>query len=153
MKLYKNEAVFPPGKYVIGDPCYHVPDDEWDPVLTESDFFNMRGSGGAGERGKCHATFKKANGELGTVVAFSTKYGDGVYEDHQGRKYGVDAGLIGIIPLADVDQLDESLAHVVEFKSHFRCYDADGVLVFGDVMINTCDEDSDEDFGDLDNDY
>lgn len=153
MKLYKTEAVFPPGKYVIGDPCYHVPDDEWDSVLSQSDFFNMRGSGGAGENGKCHATFKKANGELGTVVAFSTQYGDGVYEDQQGRKYGVDAGLIGIIPLADVDELDESLANVIEFDSHFRCYDSDGILTFGNVVIDTRDDDTDNDFGDLDNEY
>lgn len=126
-------VVLPPGRYVIGDPSYHVPETQWDHVLDESGFFEQQ----------CHSTFKKADGSIGTVVAFSTAWGDGLYNDNIGNEYGVDAGLIGIIPLDDVEHLDESLGTVIEFKSPVQCFVEGGVIVFGYIEINT-----DSDFAD-----
>ena len=119
----------PAGLYVIGDPCYHVPDAEWDSVLDESGFFN----------GQCWASFRTFNGRTGTVVAFSTVYGDGVYQDAAGRRYPVDAGLIGLIPLEDVDPnaLDLSCANVIEFKTSITCKEKEGVITFGFVEVDT----------------
>lgn len=131
-----KEVVLPAGVYVIGDPCYHVPDEQWDRVLGESDFFD----------GQCHATFETFDHRVGTVVAFSTAYGDGTYTDGQRREYGVDSGLIGIISLEDIDpeELDLNLAKVVNFTAPVVCYEDGGVITFGLVSIDTADEPADE---------
>ena len=83
----KIDTVYvPAGKYVIGDPCYTVPDADWHKLLESCDYFNRPiGISGGFE-----------------VLAFPTKYGDGVYRDQVGRKYPVDAGLIGCILLSDI---------------------------------------------------
>lgn len=130
-----KSVTLPAGRYVVGDPCYHVPDGEWNAVLEQSDFFE----------GQCWANFKTGAGLIGTVVAFGTAYGDGVYEDAAGREYGVDAGLIGVIPLHDVGAaLDLSCAHVIEFSAPFTCQSVDGVIIFGFVEINTEDTSADD---------
>lgn len=140
-----KEVVLPPGKYLIGDPCYHVPDEQWDPVLTESDFFE----------GQCWSSFKRDDGGTGTVVAFGTMYGDGSYSWGR-RHFGVDAGLIGIIPLDDIDptKVDLGLAHVIEFETPVVCSESGGIITFGFVEINTGDSasDEDDDFGSEDQD-
>ena len=135
-----KQVVLPAGRYVIGDPCYHVPDEEWDHVLSESNFFE----------GQCWSHFETKAGTKGTVVAFSTAYGDGEYEDAAGRKYPVDAGLIGIIPLDDVAaDLDLSCAHVITFTAPFTCRERAGKISFGFIDIDT---DPSDPMGDLDED-
>jgi hypothetical protein len=143
-----KSVTLPAGTYIIGDPCYHVPEEQWDRVLEESGFFAMGGPG-TGPNDQCHATFEAWNGRTGTVVAFSTAVGDGLYEDSQGREYGVDAGLIGIIPAGDVDSadFDGALAKLVTFSHPVECYEKNGVIVFGHVAIDTNDEEVD-DYGD-----
>lgn len=134
MNFHKGakEVVLPPGEYLIGDPCYHVPDEQWGRVLDESDFFD----------GQCWATFDRDHGGTGFVVAFGTKYGDGCYSDQSGRSYGVDAGLIGIIPFDDVDtaKVDLSCAHLMKFETHVACWESGGKITFGPVTIDTDDE-------------
>lgn len=130
-----KSVVLPAGAYIVGDPCYHVPDSQWDRVLDESDFFD----------GQCHATFKTYDGRVGTVIAFGTAYGDGVYNDEAGRQYGVDAGLIGIIPVLDIDpsKFDDTLAHAIRFTSPVHCSEKAGTIRFGHITIVT--DESDED--------
>ena len=129
LKSGAESVKLPPGEYIIGDPCYHVPDDQWDRVLDESNFFEDQ----------CWATFTTHDGRTGHVIAFSTKYGDGVYSDQNGRQYGVDAGLIGIIAVDDLDpaSIDLELAHQVEFVQSFHCEAEGGRLMFGRVTIDT----------------
>lgn len=136
-------VTLPAGAYIVGDPCYHVPDDQWDRVLEESNFFE----------GQCWATFRTHDGRDGIVVAFSTAYGDGMYTDGAGREYGVDAGLIGLISVMDVhpSEFDDRLAHAIQFKSPVRCFEHNGVITFGHVDIDTdSDEEVDRDFDDDD---
>lgn len=127
-----TEVTVPPGRYIIGDPCYHVPDDQWERVLDESGLFNAQ----------CWATFTTFDGRTGHVVAFSTAYGDGIYSDDEGRRYPVDAGLIGLIPLDDVNpqELNLSCANVIEFKTAVTCRERDGLIAFGSIGINTGDD-------------
>jgi len=128
LELGAESVVLPPGRYVIGDPCYHIHEEEWDRVLDESDYFI----------GQCWAHFTTKQGTVGTVVAFSPALGDGVYLDGAKREYPVDAGLIGIIPLEDVaGVLDLSLAHVHEFTAPFTCRWHDDVITFGYIDIDT----------------
>lgn len=136
-KLSKSSAILPPGSYVIGDPCYMVPDDEWDGVLTRSDFFE----------GQCHSSFQAETAHDGLVIAFSTKYGDGAYRGSDGNTYGVDAGLIGIAPAECFDGVPSG-CHLVEFHQPVECHAEDGVIVFGHVEINTAGDDIEDDYSD-----
>lgn len=129
----------PAGKYYVGDLCY-VMHSEWDefcsltikgPELLEGEF-NLKD----GRR----------------FAFFGTKWGDGTYRDQFGRKYSVDAGLIGCIRIDDIDLNDESNftsgGQVIEFKDDFSVQggrqeqgrDWDGAIRFGQVRIGTDDE-------------
>lgn len=140
-ELGAKSVTLPAGAYIVGDPCYHVPKAQWTDVLNESNFFDQ-----------CWASFKTHDGHDGIVVAFNTKHGDGVFTDGAGREYGVDAGLIGIIPVLDIDpdMFDDQLAHAIRFTSPVRCFERDGVITFGHVDINTDVQDEDEEEQDRD---
>ena len=102
--------IVPAGKYYVGDPCYAF-NEGWIPLLESCDYFDRPAA---------------ANG----VVAFSTAYGDGVYHDGDGRRYMVDAGLIGIVPV-DVAECEEVTGmHLVEFTTPVRCDSDEGVISF-----------------------
>lgn len=122
-------TTLPAGKYYIGDPCY-IFKDSWNRVLTSTNYFED--------------TSGKIDGH--NYCAASTAYGDGIYEDNQGRNYGVDSGVIGIISISaleidnktTVDNITGSdYMHVVEFDSEFTVQIADGIFQFGTIVINT----------------
>ena len=73
-----------------------------------------------------------------------TAYGDGSYLDNEGREYGVDAGILGIIPLyvCDGDSMDGG--HVVTFEESFEVYNENNTFHFGNVVIPTGDEENNE---------
>jgi len=119
------------GIYYIGDPCYLF-DQSWQKILDETNYLKD------GE----HIIF----GE--TVFCGSTAYGDGCCKDNFGRRYGVDAGLVGILPvsLLDIDKKvsreevkNSDYMHIVEMKEDFDCSVHKGVFRFGDIKINTRD--------------
>lgn len=135
-----EEFVLPAGTYRLGDPCYSVPDDRWSEWLQAAGLSN--------EKRNLYATLDGF-----PVLGLGTQYGDGEYLDQRGRTYGVDAGLIGLVPV-DLPGLREDypdpeqngVYHVVSFDQPVRCirYE-DGTLVFGDITIPTGDvEDEDE---------
>jgi hypothetical protein len=70
---------FPAGKYYIGDPCYVLDDEIYDAIVI-----------GSGEGFFTNGTH--------TIGFFGTAYGDGCYRGTNGKTYGVDAGIIGIVP-------------------------------------------------------
>ena len=60
--------------------------------------------------------------------------------DEQGRKYGVDAGLIGCICVDNISPGElENIkdGHVVEFVQDFSTFSAGGIIRFGSVCIDT----------------
>lgn len=117
---------FEPGKYYVGDLCY-VLDDRWDEFcsLTIKDNDCLDG------------TFKLEDGTI--FWTHGTAYGDGTYRDREGRKYAVDAGLIGVVPLKEIDDEPSYLegGQVIEFKRKFEPYYQNGVFYIGDVIIDT----------------
>jgi len=126
----------PAGRYFLGDPCYAVPNDYWMPLLESCDFFEGSPIG-------------QANGSQ--VLAFGTAWGDGNYNDQHGNSYPVDAGLIGLTPIALAQQRDdfdklESLGRFVDLDSPTACTKAEGVLTFGNLTINTDDEESNNEY-------
>ena len=122
----------PAGTYYVGDLCYVIGDEDWDEV--------------------CSVTFEPNTGEaregefnLSNKVRFAmfgTAYGDGEYRDQQNRRYLVDSGTIGCVRIKDlVDRNDTGGGNVVEFKHPFEVGAKNGTLTFGDIVINTRDDD------------
>jgi hypothetical protein len=108
-------------KYVVGDLCNALNSDDWQDycfqeVLPEGAF------------------------------SFHTATGDGTYLDQENREYGVDSGTIGILPLDKVSDM-EKLRTALKYKivqvldipavSEADCYEEDGVITLGPVIINT----------------
>ena len=68
-----------------------------------------------------------------------TACGDGCYYDNFDREYGVDSGLIAIMPI-DVCDGDYIIGgNIVTFGKDFDVYSCDGVFTFGDIVVNTQD--------------
>lgn len=79
-----TEANFPAGDYYIGDLCY---------VLSDELYHGVWGDNFGYDPGYI------TNGTISFAME-STAYGDGEYEDDEGNKYPVDAGIIGIAPVS-----------------------------------------------------
>jgi len=121
---------FKAGTYYVGDLCYVISDDNWDKLLDETNYLEND-----------NLTFK---GE--SIWSHGTCYGDGSYTDQKGRKYGVDAGIIGIMPAHLRDDENEN-DNIITFEKDFEVSYEDGVFLFGDIQIDTgyTDEYEDED--------
>ena len=116
-----------PGTYYVGDLCY-VMHPQWREVCNL--MFATDGNS------VLDGEFNLANGVRFSVQ--STAYGDGVYYDGQGRKYPVDAGLIGCVRVADVYDPEAYLAgmNTVVFENPFHIeYDL-GTIRFVEHMPN-----------------
>lgn len=117
-------VVVPPGKYLLGDPCYSFPPNYWMDLLVNSDFFSRPVGHAAGV----------------DVLAFRTKHGDGTYFDEASNEYAVDAGLIGLVPYDIAVQTDDDIPFVypVTFYVDTVCMsDGKGLLTFGQINIET----------------
>lgn len=127
----------PAGEYYIGDLCYVIDDEVWDEVVD-----CIYPSHTAEAVGK----FTLKDGR--EFVIFSTAYGDGVYSDNRGNsKYGVDSGTIGCINLKDIPNVTNpgSDGHIHRFDTAFDCDESNGILRFGHIVINTSDEEDEDD--------
>lgn len=126
------------GKYYIGDPCY-VFDKSWERVLQETSYFED-----PADDDSLFTIFGKK------MVCGGTAYGDGEYLDNFGRKYAVDAGLIACMPVSllkidnkiTVKQAEkDELLHIVFMEHDFECSVSNGIFQFGNIIINTEDQD------------
>jgi hypothetical protein len=121
----------PAGEYYIGDPCYVV--ENWDDYLGAFWATTDRGARGG-----------MFDFDGYTCAAFYTMYGDGAY-DFEGVALGVDSGTIGVIPLVLVTRgAAEDAGTTIKFTESFTCHEENGRLHFGDHVINTAEEDDDE---------
>ena len=117
----------PAGKYYVGDLCY-VMHNEWDEACKLM-FDPMNGEGSDG-------TFTLKDGRRFAI--FGTAYGDGVYDDQEGREYSVDSGSIGCIKVEDIrEEIREDLGNIIDFPNDFYVKKNGGELIFGRVWINT----------------
>ncbi len=136
----------PSGKYWIGDPCYVMGHD--DNKFNWGEFCSFCF--------KDDPTGRKNEGIVThqgiTFAYFGTAYGDGRYLDQFGNEYGVDAGMIGCIPVDSViDKEGLGLGTVHEFKGSFIAEYDNGIIWFGNVEIPT-DGSDDEDYDPYEND-
>jgi len=123
----KVEVEIPAGEYWLGDPCYTVPDDMWMPWLEAADYKNQG-----------DVLVAQVPGTSFHVLGFGTKWGDGVYQGTDGENYGVDAGLIGLVPVGLFPETTSSLSTKIVFEGPRKAVWRDnGLLSFGDVDIET----------------
>lgn len=136
-----NRVTLPAGQYFVGDPCYALQgdnDDTWGDLVDQ--FYeneNKRGGRKLVHKGQ-------------DMFWANTAYGDGTYPDQFGHKYGVDAGLIGAVPVAIAStSLDEMkrLGQVVDFAAPFVCFGKDGIIHLGHITIDTEGSTFDDDDG------
>lgn len=125
----------PAGAYYVGDPCYAFDGEQWDALLESNDVFDTP----VGTLVVPHPT-KPGKTRTVHVVAFGTMHGDGLYSDDKGREYGVDAGLIGLVPAwfaaANAERLPADATFVV-FHKATDCTAEGGLLTFGNIAIHT----------------
>jgi hypothetical protein len=124
--------MMPRGKYYVGDLCYVMTDAEWDEVCGL--FFAGRSDHGCNE-----GEFTLKDGRR--IANYNTKYGDGRYESNMNTKHSVDSGGIGCIVIYDItaskyEDLRE-LGAIIDFESDFVTSKEDGVIQFGNVLIDT----------------
>lgn len=111
------------GRYLIGDPCYQFtgrPHAEWHKFLSVNNLFeDTQGTGYEQE-----------------LAVFGTAWGDGAYFDNEGIEYPVDAGLIGAVHYVEGTEVPDG-NHVYSFDTPFECFNDNGILHFGNVVIDT----------------
>ena len=117
----------PAGRYYVGDLCYLL-SDEWGDVcnLIIQDHQCLEGK------------FTLPDGR--DFVMFNTLYGDGSYNDNEGREYGVDSGSIGCM-LVPEDAPEVRGGNCITFRYPFEAYSTGATLVFGPIRIETGDQD------------
>jgi len=124
--------MFKAGKYYVGDLCYVVDKHEdWMQLLNDTDYFRNENQSYKGY----------------PIFASSTAHGDGRYYDQFNREYGVDAGIIGIMPVEAIEKEGKG-GNVIEFKEDFDVVTAHGIFYIGDIKIDTFgwgDDDDEED--------
>lgn len=159
-----NNVAVSAGHYFLGDPCYPFPNtgpDEprWIELLRSCGYFDSNPSASDEAR---YGPWTGTPGPVGTVtvngvgypvVAFSTYRGDGGFKGSDGFEYGVDAGMIGLVPVALIEALgrdytDEWLATcgtILDADIGFVAEtDGNGVMTFGTITINTRDDAQEE---------
>ena len=110
-----------------------MPDEDWLPLLESCDYFRNPIGKVAGVDSKF------------SVLAFGTRWGDGCYEGTDGKMYGVDAGLIGLVPIELVENVSEHYDFIVTFNKDTVCStDGSGKLHFGNIVIDTDPEEGNE---------
>ena len=131
--------VLPPGRYFVGDPCYVIPDNLW------SDFCDITFESQT-------YTIEEFRGHL--MLAGSTAYGDGRYADNNGQTYGVDSGMLGIVPealwLNAPEREIAGYGQIVEFGTMFPASCNNGVFSFGPIFIDTQHDDEEDENDDED---
>jgi hypothetical protein len=134
------------GKYFVGDLSYALGPD-WDQVLG----LIFKGEGK--DITQVEGEFNLSDGRRFAI--FSTKVGDGVFEDQEGRAYGVDSGNLGVVALedarfgsgfevvgAEVYSRPHNVlcGHSVNFAKAFKCVSTHLGVRFGHIEIETMDE-------------
>jgi hypothetical protein len=117
-----DKVLMPAGRYWVGDLCYVMTDSQWKEVCEL--FLDDAATG----------VFTLTDGTQ--FALFGTAYGDGLYEDQNGNAYAVDAGVIGCVLAAKVDD-ESTLGNTHTFRRPFAVGRKCGVIRFGRIAINT----------------
>lgn len=123
------------GLYYIGDLCYVFNDNDWDEVCS----LTIKGH-------EClSGEFEFKDGRR--FAMYNTKYGDGLYQDQFGNKYGVDSGSIGCVLVDHISrQINteemEDLGAIVRMEHDFSTSGSreSGLIRISSTTIDTAGE-------------
>lgn len=125
---FVSQVLLPAGEYFLGDPCYTISTDIWSDWLNDARNLDP------------NTLVARVDGGS-QAMAFSTRYGDGVYalvKDNQiVAELPVDSGLIGLVPVSVADTSGEALVHRVTFALPVMCSEVYGVMTFNHYTIDT----------------
>jgi hypothetical protein len=141
--------VFPAGKYYVGDPCYAVKDENWNALCDQTHTFGNEDKEISPTDYNWTGLFRYNDKDCFTD---DTKYGDGSFYDNYGHEFGVDAGLIGIMPLEVCDGDSMEGGQIIEFTLDFEVWAEDGDFHFGNVVIQTGDTEEDDEWKEFEED-
>ena len=134
VKADGRKVSLPAGRYYVGDPCHVVATGDWGKWLDDAydnDFDPTK------------LLLADINGC--PVVGIPTAHGDGRYFDDEGNGFGVDSGLLGLVPwnVVDASKILERpwLGLLVDFKDSAECWSRGGTIHLGEITIYTGDED------------
>lgn len=121
-----NEIKVPPGKYYISDPGYagiFKDDSAW------TEFLRIRE-----ETPSALVEFRGAQ-----IISFDTAHGDGLFEDQNRHRYGVDTAMLGLLPEIFRPRVNtrKRIYHGFDFQGPFICSNDGGLMCFGSVTIDT----------------
>lgn len=121
------------GKYYVGDLCY-VLGDRWDEVCNLIIV----------EHRCLDGEFELKDGTKFAI--YGTAHGDGYYSDKQANGYPVDSGSIGCVLVDDITEgeLDKMGGNTFNFEEDFETYTEGGVIIIGDIVIDTQGHEEDE---------
>jgi len=119
-----TKIMVPPGKYYVGDPCYVFVKSDWQKILSSNKPNDLI-----------------INVEEGEKIIMFGVGGDGYFVDTSGKKYSVDSGSLGLVPIDLIDRnlIDGNLTkgNLFTFASTTLCkYIEDEFIAFGDVVFN-----------------
>lgn len=129
--------------FYVGDPCYVLSEDNYDGVFGANDYQDGQYTG------------KTLNDEEFNFILAGTKYGDGEYYDNRGNTYGVDAGILGVVPIElclkdnkemSIEELDRLGKYFPGTEAEFEAGDGIFYITIGstDLVIDTDEEDWDD---------
>lgn len=131
--------MMPAGKYYLGDLCY-VMHEQWDEVCSLL-------FAGRDDHNCNQGEFMLKDGTR--FAMYNTAYGDGTFDDQNGRSYGVDSGSIGCILMEDIDinHPDNFVGdgQTVTFNQDFYTSYQNGKIMIGHLAIDTDPVYNDED--------
>ena len=127
------DGTMPAGSYFICDPCYVIPDEDWDRfcMLPENTV----------------TTFTLSSGKTIIVWFNGTEYGDGMYtaESYHGSfSVGVDSGTIGVIQVFESVKPGYSDNYIIHPKRKFEVSFEEGLFTIGPWEIQTGSDTSEE---------
>ena len=127
------------GKYFLGDPVSVLPSKFTDGIW--GNLYNY-------EMGKFYINDTH-------FCVHNTHYGDGIYSDTRNRKYNVNSGVIGLVDISLIENIElcHNNGHIYDFKNTINFYYDVGIFIIKSgkkyIKINTrieeeCNSDEDE---------
>lgn len=131
------------GDIIVTDPCYFIPDDLWQEIISKFWYPNGHQGSETANKGTIYID------DSIKILYSSTAYGDGEYDvmAHSGQSVhngstGVDAGMIAVITVADVKKLNPEFNIDDKFYPRINGFvggvqaDGEGNFV-GDIVVDT----------------
>jgi hypothetical protein len=128
------------GKYFIGDPSL---------VLPSKIYIGIWGNQYDYTNGKYNIFGKD-------LCIHNTHYGDGTYNDTRNRKYYIESGLLGLVPIELIEDIElcKNIGYVYEFKKSINfLYDAGIFIIKSDKKYIKIDTQNSEEYNHSDDEH